>query len=197
MIGADPVIVGLSYATGENLEDSRRRDYTPVAQGPVGYGGASAYQAYLRTVVLPHVEAHFATDPRQRYFWGHSYGGLLGAHILFTQPDMFQTYMLGSPSFWFGDGAIYGFEEAYAAANRRLDARVLLYVGGAEIARYDAARRGNTRDMVAGMRDFEARLRARRYAGLSIGSAVIEGRDHLSAVRPGFEWAMRTAMTAR
>ncbi|WP_181820644.1 alpha/beta hydrolase [Paracoccus versutus] len=195
-IGAEPVIVGLSYAAGESFEVSRRRDYTPTS-GVVGYGGAAPYQAYIRNVVLPHVEAQFATDPRQRYFWGHSYGGLLGAHILFTQPEMFQTYMLGSPSFWFGDGAIYGFEKSFATQRRRLDARVLLYVGGEEIARYDPARRGNTRDMVAGMRQFEAHLRARRYPGLSITSAVIEGRDHMSAVRPGFEWALQSAMAAR
>ncbi len=42
-IGEEPVVVGLSYAIGEDLEDSRRRDYTPVADGPTSrvYGGAA------------------------------------------------------------------------------------------------------------------------------------------------------------
>lgn len=192
----EAVIVGLSYAAGEDLENSRRRDYTPVprAGSALAYGGAAPYQTYLRDVVLRHVEAAFRTDPGQRYFWGHSYGGLLGAHILFTEPGMFQTYLLGSPSFWYEDGAIYAFEEAHAARNKRLNVRVFLYVGGLEIPRYDPARKGDTRDMVAGMKEFEARLRARGYAGLRIASIVVEGKDHRSAVPPGFEWALRAAL---
>lgn len=195
-IGEEPIIVGLSYAAGEDLEDSRRRDYTPVAQGPTSrvYGGAAAYQTYLRTVVLRHVESHYRTDPARRLFWGHSYGGLLGAHILLTEPGLFQTYLLGSPSFWFADQAIYGFEDAYAKKSRRLDATVLLYVGGQEISRYDPARKGNTRDMVAGMQAFASRLLERGYGGLQLRSTVIEGKDHRSSVRPGFAWAVTEAL---
>ncbi len=195
----EAVIVGLSYAAGEDLENSRRRDYTPVARAgsALAYGGAVPYQAYLRDVVLRYVEATFRTNPGQRYFWGHSYGGLFGAHILFTEPDMFQTYLLGSPSFWYEDGAIYAFEEAFAVRSERLNARVFLYVGGQEIARYDPARKGETRDMVAGMRAFEARLRGRGYVGLRLASTVIDGGDHRSAVRPGFEWALRAALAQR
>lgn len=151
-IGDEPVVIGLSYAAGEDLEDSRRRDYTPVAQGPRGkaYGRAAAYQTYLRDMVLRHIENHYWRDPARRLFWGHSYGGLLGSHILLTEPGLFQTYLLGSPSFWFADQAIYGFEEAYAKRNKHLTAKVLLYVGGMEVSRYDSAHKGNTRDMVAG-----------------------------------------------
>lgn len=190
------IVVGLSYAAGEDLEDSRRRDYTPVAQGPTSrvYGGAAAYQTYLRTVVLRHVDSHYRTDPGHRLFWGHSYGGLLGAHILLTDPGLFQTYLLGSPSFWFADQAIYGFEDAYAKKSKRLDATVLLYVGGQEISRYDPARKGNTRDMVAGMQAFASRLLERGYGGLQLRSTVIEGKDHRSSVRPGFAWAVTEAL---
>lgn len=196
-IGEEPIVVGLSYATGEDLEDSRRRDYTPVAGGPADrvYGGAAAYQTYLRTVVLRHIESNYRTDPGRRLFWGHSYGGLLGTHILLTEPSMFQTYLLGSPSFWFADQAIYGFEDAYAKKSKRLDATVLLYVGGQEISRYNPARKGNTRDMVAGMKAFESRLSERGYSGLKLRSTVIEGKDHRSSVRPGFAWALTEALT--
>lgn len=193
------MIVGLSYAAGENLENSRRRDYTPIAHSSsnLAYGGAAAYQTYLRNVVLRHVESNYRTDPAQRHFWGHSYGALLGSHILFTEPRMFRTYLLGSPSFWYENGAIYQFEEAYAAAHRQLDATVLLYVGGLEVARYDQRRKGNTRDMVAGMQEFEARLRSRGYGGLRMASAIMKGNDHLTSIRPGFEWAMMSAMPSR
>lgn len=195
-IGEEPIVVGLSYAAGEDLENSRSRDYTPVAQGPANriYGGATAYQTYLRTVVLPHIDSHYRTDAGHRLFWGHSYGGLLGSHILLTEPRLFQTYLLGSPSFWFADRAIDSFEEAYAKKNKRLDATVLLYVGGLEISRYDPARKGNTRDMVAGMEAFVSRLGGRSYGGLRLDSTIIPDKDHRSSVRPGFAWAVKEAL---
>ncbi|MBP2238855.1 putative alpha/beta superfamily hydrolase [Sinorhizobium kostiense] len=190
------IIVGLSYALGDDLQDSRRRDYTPAAlpKGGKLYGGAAAYQRYLRDVVLRYVEDHYRVAPTNRIFWGHSYGGLFGAHILLTEPSLFQTYVLGSPSFWFANEAIYDLEARYAETNRQLSATVFLYVGGLETARYDPARKGRTRDMISGMQKFEERLQARRYEGLQISSIVITGKDHVSSVRPGFGWALKAAL---
>ncbi|MBP2236554.1 putative alpha/beta superfamily hydrolase [Sinorhizobium kostiense] len=190
------VVVGLSYALGENLEDSRQRDYTPSPLSGSGkvYGGAAGYQRYVRGVVIRYVEEHYRIAPDKRIFWGHSYGGLLGAHILFTEPSLFQTYILGSPSFWFGDEAIFGLEAGIAQRQRQLNATVLLYAGGLETSRYDPARKGKTRDMIAGMQKFEERLRSRRYKGLEIVSTVIPGKDHISSVRPGFAWGLRATL---
>lgn len=192
----EAVVVGLSYALGEALEDSRRRDYTPVTLPGSGriYGGAAAYQNYLRDVVLHYVEDRYRLASGRRIFWGHSYGGLLGAHILLTEPSLFQTYILGSPSFWFADEAIYRLEDDYAKRRHQLNAHVLFYVGGLETSRHDPARKGKTNDMVAGMQKFQSRLRSRGYGGLNMSSKVIEGTDHISAVRPGFMWGLRTAL---
>lgn len=192
----EAVIVGLSYALGEKLEDSRRRDYTPVQLPESGriYGGAAAYQNYLRDVVLPYVEDRYRIASGRRVFWGHSYGGLLGAHILLTEPALFQTYILGSPSFWFADEAIYRLEDDYARRRHQLNAHVLFYVGGLETSRQDPARQGKTRDMVTGMQKFQSRLRSRGYEGLNMSSKVIEGTDHISAVRPGFMWGLQATL---
>ncbi|OAM62018.1 hypothetical protein A8L48_06285 [Rhizobium rhizogenes] len=192
----EAVVVGLSYALGEALEDSRRRDYTPVTLPGSGriYGGATAYQNYLRDVVLHYVEDRYRIASGRRIFWGHSYGGLLGAHILLTEPSLFQTYILGSPSFWFADEAIYRLEDDYAKRRHQLNAHVLFYVGGLETSRHDPARKGKTNDMVAGMQKFQSRLRSRGYGGLNISSKIMEGTDHISAVRPGFMWGLRAAL---
>ena len=192
----DPIIVGLSYAKGENLEVSRKRDYTPVAlkPGDTAYGGASAYQLYLRQTVIPYVERQYRADPGRRLYWGHSYGGLLGTRILLTEPDLFATYMLGSPSFWFGDQAILAIEADYAKANSDLKAEVLMYVGGDEVSRYDAGRRGYTKDMVGGVKAFEARLRERGFPGLSIRSLVVPGKNHRNSIPAGFGWAITSVL---
>lgn len=194
--GKKAILVGLSYAGEEDLEDSRRRDYTPtkLAGASKAYGEAAAYQTYITNVVLSYIDAHYRVADGQRIFWGHSYGGLLGAHILLTAPSTFQTYILGSPSFWFGNSAILDFETRYASSHRKLDANVILYVGGLETARYDATRKGNTRDMIKGMQQFEKRLRSRNYDGLHLVSTVIPGKDHRSSVGPGFHWGLGVAL---
>jgi predicted alpha/beta superfamily hydrolase len=89
---ADFILVGLSYAKGEDGTLSRDRDYTPTPNGPPDtsagavQGQGLAYQAYLRDRVMPFIAQRYRTDPRRAVFLGHSYGALLGAQILFTDP---------------------------------------------------------------------------------------------------------------
>lgn len=187
----EPILIGLSYAKGEGFATSRGRDYTPVAAKP-GYGGAEAYRRYLAETVIPHVESLYRIDPARRLFWGHSYGGLLGAHVLLTSPELFHSYILGSPSFWFGDHAILDMEANYA--ERDLKANVLIYVGGDEIRRYDPARRGYTQDMVGDVRTFEKRVKARGFPGLTIRSLVVPQKNHRTTIPPGFGWAITSAL---
>ena len=96
------ILVGLSYSGGDSGTVSRNRDYTPTPNGPsrassTPHGGGPAYQAYLKTQALPFVENRFRADPARRVFLGHSYGGLLGAQILFTDPGLFQAYNIRQP----------------------------------------------------------------------------------------------------
>lgn len=195
-LAQEPILVGLSYAKGEGFAVSRARDYTPVADKP-GYGQAGAFQAYLGKIVIPAIEGAYRTDPRRRLFWGHSYGGLLGARILLTEPGLFRSYILGSPSFWFADHAILAIEADYAKANRDLRADVLIYVGGEEISRYDPGRRGNTQDMVADVRSFEKQLKSRGFPGLAIRSLIVRGKNHRTTIPPGFSWALTSALGGR
>ncbi|KXF77519.1 hypothetical protein ATN84_09115 [Paramesorhizobium deserti] len=197
-LAEEPVLVGLSYAKGENLDVSRKRDYTPVPRKPgdTAYGGAEAYQRYLRRTVIPFVESRYRANPDRRIYLGHSYGGLLGARILLTEPDLFHTYILGSPSIWFANHAILRFEADYAKANRDLKADVLLFVGGDEVSRYDPGRGGNTQDMVGDMRAFESRLQQRGYQSLTINSLVVPGKNHRKVFPPGLTWAI-TAVLGR
>lgn len=195
-LSEEPILVGLSYAKGEGFAASRARDYTPVADKP-GYGGAEAYQLYLKQTVIAFIEKTYRADVQRRLYWGHSYGGLLGARVLLTEPGLFQSYILGSPSFWFADHAILAMAAKYAKANRDLKANVLIYVGGDEIRRYDPGRRGDTQDMVGDVRTFEKQLKSRGFPGLTIRSLVVPGRNHRTTIPPGFSWAVTSALGDR
>lgn len=140
------ILVGLSYAKGEDGAVSRRRDYTPTPNGPSSapagtvHGQGRAYQTYLRDQVKPFIAARYRVDPARALFLGHSYGSLLGAQILFTEPGLFSGYILGSPSLWYDKRHVLGMEASYAARNRDLPAKVFLYVG-----EYEALRKGDRR----------------------------------------------------
>ncbi len=197
-LSEEPIIVGLSYAMGENMNVSRKRDYTPVPRkhGDTAYGGAMAYQRYLHRTVIPFVEGRYRVNPDRRIFLGHSYGGLLGARILLTKPELFHTYILGSPSIWFANHAILAFESDYAKAHKDLKANVLLFVGGDEVSRFDPDRPGNTQDMVGDMKSFQSRLEQRGFPSLTVYSRILPGKNHRQAFPPGLAWAI-TAVLGR
>lgn len=196
MNGAGPrveemIVVGLSYALGEDTMASRRRDYTPTARGasdaPAGavHGQSLAYRDYLRDTVIPFVEAKWRAQPGKRVFAGHSYGGLLGAQILLTQPDMFDGYILGSPSFWYDRQHLLKAAPGLLDGQRDINADVFLYVGEFEALRVGDRRYMQEVDMVADNRTFTELLRARAYPGLTVASEVLEGDDHLSVAPRG------------
>lgn len=191
------ILVGLSYANGEDGMQSRRRDYTPTPNGPTDasadavHGQGRAYQAYLRDQVMPFIAKRFRTD-RRALFLGHSYGSLLGAQILFTDPAMFSGYILGSPSLWFDKRHIFGMEAAYAARSRDLPARVYMYIGEQESRRFN-----QIHEMVGDNRALEATLRKRKYPGLALKSDVLDGEDHVSVAPRGFTQGLKYLLPAR
>ena len=203
------ILVGLGYAKGETGEYSRRRDYTPTSGGdpdavsdmlgrPVRFGEAEGYRRFVAEQVFPFIAAHFRADMSRKVFAGHSYGSLFGAWVMCTAPEMFDGYVLGSPSLWFDDHAVLARERAYAAAHRDLRARV--YVGAGELE--GRAPPGHARDpryskdvdMVADAQAFSRTLAARRYPGLRLRTDVIAGENHLSVapalITRGLLWTL-------
>ncbi len=207
------ILVGLAYAKGDTPEYSRRRDYTPSAGGdrgavsdmpgrPVAYGQAEGYRRFLADAVFPFVASHWRADMGRKVFAGHSYGSLLGAYVMLTAPEMFDGYVLGSPSLWFDDYLVMARERTFAGAHADLRARVYLGAGEFE-GRAPKGRAGDTRyagagehDMVADTQAFARTLASRRYPGLRLRSDVIAGEDHLTVapalITRGLIWTLGT-----
>lgn len=192
------ILVGLSYAKGEDGRVSRSRDYTPTANGPrsargLVQGGGAAYQTYLKTQAIPFIEDRFRAEPARRVLLGHSYGGLLGAQIMFSDPTLFDAYVLGSPSFWYDRRHIMRMEAAYAVDHRDLPATVFMYIGAFETPGPSPRNNAET-DMVGDMRTFERVLEARNYPNLNIRSAVLADEDHLTVAPVGFTRALMAVL---
>lgn len=187
----DFILVGLSYAKQDNATDSRSLDYTPtnvLAKAKPekrftakAYGGAAAYQQYLKTQALPYLNQHYRLDPKRLIFVGHSYGALLGSQILLSEPQLFSHYILSSPSLWFDSPWAWQQEQSYAKNHKDLTATVLLYAGAFEQHGPTARHyKTNKMNMVADMQKFAALLQSRHYPSLQLQQQVIPEEDHLS-----------------
>jgi predicted alpha/beta superfamily hydrolase len=127
----------------------RNRDYTPsfdetfvkemtdmYAQFRSTYpaygrpGGADAFLAFVNEELKPFISQRYPNaDTNDSAIVGHSFGGLFALHVLFTAPESFNRYVAGSPSPWWGDGALFASE---AAAALDIDARLFLSFGELE-----------------------------------------------------------------
>lgn len=202
------ILVGLSYAVGDTPEFSRRRDYTPTqpadpaslksdmpGRTPLS-GESEGYRQFIAEQVFPMVAKLYRADMSRKVFAGHSYGSLLGAHILLTEPAMFRHYILGSPSFWFGHKVMFEREKAYAQGHKDLAAQVYFAVGSFETVKRGSkdARYNDSNDLVGDMYAFEKALKSRKYPGLQVQSKVFDDEDHLSVapqiLTRGLKWAL-------
>ncbi|MCU0756524.1 MAG: alpha/beta hydrolase-fold protein [Xanthomonadales bacterium] len=195
------VLVGLSYAVGEDSMDSRRRDYTPTAKGAHDapgalHGQAAAYADYVRDQVIPAVAARYRVDDERRIYVGHSYGGLLGMQILLTRPETFSGYLIGSPSLWYDQHVMFDFEARYAAAHPDLAASVYLYVGEYEDMKPGDPRFAKRHNMVRDARRMARQLDARQYPSLDLKLDVLNDEDHLSVAPRGFSKGLMHLLAA-
>lgn len=196
--------MGLPPQEGLTSKESRSRDYTfsnplldprrsPEDFSADHYGEAETYRDFIAAQVFPLIASHYRADMTRKVFAGHSLGELFGSYVLLTRPDMFQYYILGSPSLWFDQHRILEVERDYASQHRDLDANVMMYVGMYETIK-PGARYFSRNDMVVDMRDFERTLKSHKYPHLRIGSEVIADEDHFmvfpSLISRGLLWAL-------
>ena len=120
---------------------------------------------------------HFMVDKRsgQAEYAVLSFGGLFGLWVALTRPDLFNAYILTSPSIWWLERALLQTETDYAARHKDLKATIYLATGSLERPGPCPACK---HDMVADQQELVRRLRSRKYPGLRIKAEVVEGTIH-------------------
>jgi hypothetical protein len=68
-------------------------------------GGSAAFTRFIADEVIPYVEANYRTDG-DRMLIGQSLGGLFAAEVLIKRPELFNRYLIVSPSIWWDDGSL-------------------------------------------------------------------------------------------
>lgn len=111
------IVVGIGYPDESPLAGSvlRARDLTfprypklrveprPVdgvlvaKEGTKDFYGAEDFQSFMREELFPLIEGNYSTVPEERIYFGHSAGGGFGLFTLFTQAELFKSYLISSP----------------------------------------------------------------------------------------------------
>ena len=219
-------IIGIGYATPEfpMVSVKRSRDYSPTDGGPYGvmvpadprfqFGGAPAFLKFLSNELKPAIEDRYPVDPDNSSIIGTSFGGLFCSWLLLSRPEIFQRYILCSPSIWWHNEMIWDWENQYAAAHQDLTATAFVTAGGFETVERTkqqvlaVSRAGGpmkeTADKMAAIYEqhgwprmaeitpeFTARLKSRNYPGLDICCHNMPDETHMSIWPSGIARGLR------
>lgn len=192
------LVVGVGYPAASVIADTvgiRVRDLTPsVVEGFDGSGGADAFRSFIADELMPWLSDRHPGATGRTTFFGHSLGGLFGAHVMLTRPATFDRYILSSPSLWWDRHRILD-EVTTAAGLAEIEASVFAGIGALETdegRRLEAADLPDGHpakppearlDMVDDLRRFVEALAARDLTGLDLWSEVFP--DEFHATVPG------------
>lgn len=196
------ILVGIGYG-GAGMEGAlnwvvgRTRDLSPVKDRTreeyferaveslgvsgvdIATGGAPLFLDFLQAELIPFIESNYRIDSEKRMLLGYSLGGLFGFYTLFQHPEMFENYLLGSPSIAsFNDTTMFDCERNYARTHTDLKANVFMSCGEFE------------EQYIANMNKMAERLHSRNYKHLKLYKTILDNATHVSgypaAISRGF-----------
>ncbi|MFP9098850.1 alpha/beta hydrolase [Flavobacterium sp. RHBU_24] len=113
---------------------NRRRDYTfttTVAEQKKAYpeaGHSDRFIAFIVQELQPYIATSYKTSGSKTIV-GQSLGGLLETEILFRKPELFNRYIIISPSLWWDNGSLLGMQPAILSAGFNQPVEVYIGVG--------------------------------------------------------------------
>jgi predicted alpha/beta superfamily hydrolase len=217
--GVQPaLVVGIGYPNATWLDPDRRTfDYTlPLAEALLPprpddrpwppTGGADQFLDFLQHEVQPWIEREFDVDPARRALFGHSFGGLLVLHALFTRAALFNSYIAASPSIWFGgDGLRTEMNRFMAAPGDRGQRDLMITVGSLEQSggSPDQSERSGHQAwlkrnrMVDNARELAATLSVMAPSALRVCFNQFDDENHASVVPAAISRTLRFALAGK
>jgi len=109
------LLVGLAYGVDyDTFYQLRSRDLTPTVRNdfltdgiPNPTGGVREFVKFIKNELFPFITENYNTQNEDRAVYGHSFGGLFGTYILLNHTQIFQKYLLLSPSLWWDNRALF------------------------------------------------------------------------------------------
>ncbi|MEC5399025.1 alpha/beta hydrolase [Uliginosibacterium sp. H1] len=208
--GRPLAVATLGYRTEGDVDlVARAYDYTPPVPGQdptwesarhkrLG-GGADVFLDLYADRIRGEIARRVPTDAARSTLWGHSYGGLLALHALFTRPQLFARYATADASLWWHDGYILQAAQRAVALPAGRETGLLMMVGSSwlEAPSAGAASRRSEDPRLAVPPDSAQRLadELARRPGLSVSWRTFPGVGHgplrAQSIAPTLQFATR------
>ena len=110
----------------------RKKDFTSPSDNPLDIeyipnnGGSAQFIAFIEKELQPYIAAQYKTTGEKTLI-GQSLGGLLACEILFTKPQLFDKYIIISPSLWWRDN--YLMDVNHSVFNNEYTKETSVYIG--------------------------------------------------------------------
>ena len=183
----DIIIVGISYGKGTNIWwEKRTRDFTQFKDTVYYYypnaGGADNFLGFIKNELFPAVNKNYRTNPDSNTIMGLSFGGLLSTYVLLTQPEMFKSYIIISPSLFWNGNSILKTESEYFSRHKELNKVVYLAYGSSDDKDW----------VIDPTNEFIKILKMRKYEGLKLIPQVFNGETHISVYPVALTHGLKT-----
>lgn len=189
------LIVGVAYQ-GDTDEQTyyslRSRDFTPSRDEAQeqrhqdkfgsGSGGAENFVKFLSLELFPYLTNNYPVANEGRSIYGHSFGGLFGAHVLLNHPALFDNYLLLSPSLWWDKKKLLKDIKVPAPDSSK---QIRLYVGTGAL---EGTMVDDHRQMVNILQRFKSE-------NLVVKSEILDNETHRSIFGRGFTNGLRFLYT--
>jgi predicted alpha/beta superfamily hydrolase len=160
------IVVGIGYGTVDKSGgNERRRDYRPVENG-----GAENFLTFLNNELFPYIDSTYRTIPGERTIEGYSIGGLFALYALFTKPESFNRYIVGSPYLLWDNSSIFNYEESSPEKIGDKELNIFISVGSEE----SEGKYYNPIDSLV------TKIQERNYPNVVLDTKVFEGSTHLT-----------------
>jgi predicted alpha/beta superfamily hydrolase len=177
------IIVGITWG-GENPDYDKRRafDLTLTDAGqPDRFGNAAKFLAFIKQEAIPFIESKFRTKKDERTLTGSSFGGLFALYALFHESDIFNRYVLTSPTWMWDNSILFTYAKNFSEKKLTNPIKVFMAVGEYED--------------VAGFNKFANHLKELLLKDLILQTKVIEGAGHAGGKAEGFARGIQFVFT--
>jgi predicted alpha/beta superfamily hydrolase len=159
------IVVGIGYgAIDKSAGEKRRRDYRPTQAGD-----AENFLNFLNVQLISYIDSKYRSIPEDRIINGYSIGGLFALYTLFTKPETFNRYIIGSPYLIWDNYSIFNYEENSPEKIGEMKTSVFISVGSEE----------SDEKYFDPIDKLVTQIQERDYSGMRLEAKVFDGSTHL------------------
>jgi predicted alpha/beta superfamily hydrolase len=166
----ESIVVGIA-----NVD--RHRDFTyptTIAADKKHYpttGKSENFIAFIEKELLPFIDSNYKTSASKTIV-GESLGGLLATEILLKKPELFNKYVIVSPSIWWDDGSLLN--QTSRVLENNFTQQTDIYIGVGK----EGAAVGNTHVMETDAKLLAEKLKATKSKTVNVYFDYLPNEDH-------------------